>query len=653
MDIGGGSFECTKRGKIISINRLINCFDDNDVEKAKSLLFEKLLEKKKECECDFVQLLYLTMSQHLSLQNVNQLYKQIENIFDEKSDTRNIKTKDYNQKLLHYDRKTIALFYQLPTDTIDVLSRFLNERDSIIFGCTNRLLYYYTQCTSFMKNCNNQIGLYRDEFEMHMKRIEKKLDANRIKTQILCKNIGSFEAMEAFSRNYSNNNNIVSDIHFDNDYKYNEKMFNKLPENINKLINGKIDDLKEDDIHGILVHKIRELESTYPYRIASKISVLESLPLAIKEELQNLPRIRLFEMMKNGKKYKLIDDAKDKPESEICENLLQHIQSIYQSVKNWDARILSDIQYRRMNISLNNTVNGINTPRNRYFVAVQRALVSVTKKFVLCYIKNEKLRKQLHWANGQLQAKEEVERMNGENKDKEKENKEKDDKIADGDKDKLFGQLQRRYQEMYGLYHMKSGEVENLNNALFQAQQQSEEYLEYIGELETRVGNLMSSAAQNVESRMQYIQGGGLVQTFSEMMTLLRGRAENGAAAANDLYNCVDEDLVHLLPDQMSNERAKLLDQYIRNIKHPCQFILNQFNLILEQFVGVRQFVHPDHEMVEALQQHIKQLKQQIDSNNETPNLNQNDNENEDQTVIDTQSETNQVPILESILKQP
>ena len=71
--------------------------------------------------------------------------------------------------------------------------------------------------------------------------------------------IRSFEAIRAFSTSY---NNIVSDIHFDNDYKYNEKMFNKLPENINKLINGQLDDLKEDD-------KICELESTYPHRIAS------------------------------------------------------------------------------------------------------------------------------------------------------------------------------------------------------------------------------------------------------------------------------------------------------------------------------------------------------------------------------------------------
>ena len=68
----------------LTINRLIYCFDDSDVEKAKSL-FENLLEKKKKCQSGFVQLLYLAMSHHLSLQDVNQLYKQIENIFDEKS----------------------------------------------------------------------------------------------------------------------------------------------------------------------------------------------------------------------------------------------------------------------------------------------------------------------------------------------------------------------------------------------------------------------------------------------------------------------------------------------------------------------------------------------------------------------------------------
>ena len=53
------SFQCTKRDKIISINcnTLIDCFDDKDVGKAKLPLFEKLLEKKKNCQSGFVQLL--------------------------------------------------------------------------------------------------------------------------------------------------------------------------------------------------------------------------------------------------------------------------------------------------------------------------------------------------------------------------------------------------------------------------------------------------------------------------------------------------------------------------------------------------------------------------------------------------------------------
>ena len=605
------SFQCTKRGKIISINRLINCFDDNDVEKAKSLLFNKLLEKKKNCESDFVQLLYLTMSQHLNFQDVNELYKEIENIFDEKSARTNIQRKDYNKKLLQHDRNTNILFYQLPTDTIDVLSRFLNERDSIIFGCTNRFLYYKTQCNSFMINCNNQTGLYRNRFELNMKRIEKKLCANSIETETRCRKIGSFEAMRAFSTSC---NNIFSDIHFDNDYKYNETMFNTLPENMNKIINGKIDDLKEDDVHGILVHKIRELESTYPHRIASKISILESLPIEIKEELQSLPRIKLFEMIKNDEKYKSIDDMKQKPESEICENILQQIQTIYQCVKNWDDRTIPDIHYLPNDVSLENTVNGINTPRNRYFVAVQKALVSATRKFVLYFIESEKLRKELYWTYGELLGKEDIERIKEDQDQENLEKKENDKKIENVDKEKLLLELEKRYQKLFGLYYMKSSEVENLTDRLLVCQERSQEDADRIGELESQIKNLMSSATQNVDIRMKCIvEKGQLTQTFAEMMRQLERKAQYCAAAARSLCNRVDTDLTAFLPEELSDDANRLLDEYVTNVKNPCQCIEKEFNIILEQFVGVKQFVHPDREMVETLQQQVQQLRQQID----------------------------------------
>lgn len=180
---------------------------------------------------------------------------------------------------------------------------------------------------------------------------------------------------------------------------------------------------------------------------------------------------------------------------------------------------------------------------------------------------------------------------------------------------KFVSKLEKRYQQMYGLFYMKSSEVENLNDALFQAQQQSEEAQEYIGELETRVRNLMSSATQNVRFRMECIQDGELTQTFEEMMRQLRHKAENCSAAASDLYNCVEQDLVHLLPEQMSHEASNLLDQYVRNIKHPCKFIQDQFNTILEEFVGVREFVHPDREMVEALQNQVRDLRERLVNN--------------------------------------
>ena len=36
------------------------------------------------------------------------------------------------------------------------------------------------------------------------------------------------------------------------------------------------------------------------------------IPIAIKEELQSLPPIRLFDMIKDNKKYRLIDEFKEK-----------------------------------------------------------------------------------------------------------------------------------------------------------------------------------------------------------------------------------------------------------------------------------------------------------------------------------------------------
>ena len=86
------------------------------------------------------------------------------------------------------------------------------------------------------------------------------------------------------------------------------------------------------------------------------------------------------------------------------------------------------------------------------------------------------------------------------------------------------------------------------------------------------------------------------------------------------------------------HKQNNLLDQYVRNIKHPIKYIQDQFNTILEEFIGVEQFVHPDREMVEKLQQKIRDLEtKEKETRTEKENINgteTRDNSNSDVTTL-------------------
>ena len=200
-------------------------------------------------------------------------------------------------------------------------------------------------------------------FELAMEKIQRSRINN---PEILAKKLGGFEAMRAFDAN-------------EKDYR--GDIFSVFPKRVQREIENNINNLKEDTMLGILVHKIRELESTMPYEVTTKLAVLGSLPRVITEELRQLPQERLFEYASIDKQKLLEWDCKEKPEPEICKDILAQIQQIYQLVENWDARTIPDIQY--LPVSHDPKI------RNRFFIALQRALVSSVRKFVLCSIENE------------------------------------------------------------------------------------------------------------------------------------------------------------------------------------------------------------------------------------------------------------------------
>ena len=168
---------------------------------------------------------------------------------------------------------------------------------------------------------------------------------------------------------------------------------------------------------------------------------------------------------------------------------------------------------------------------------------------------------------------------------------------------KYIGRLENRYVQIMGLYNMKYAEVEHKNDMLFQSDEYINSLKEDIGDLEYRLGAVMSSAVSNVETRMKAFNDFGIkVQTFEKVMQLIDDTQLNIHKACNDIQDSVDKDLFDIIGDSFDDKQHQDTSAMLGNVAHACDYILKAFDDIGQEFAGVREFVHPDREMVERLQ---------------------------------------------------
>ena len=77
----------------------------------------------------------------------------------------------------------------------------------------------------------------------------------------------------------------------------------------------------------------------------------------------------------------------------------------------------------------------------------------------------------------------------------------------------------------------------------------------------------------------------------------------------------MDKDLLDIIGDSFDDKQIQDTSALLGNVVHACDYILRAFNDIGQEFAGVREFVHPDREMVERLQTELIALyKKQVRS---------------------------------------
>ena len=168
---------------------------------------------------------------------------------------------------------------------------------------------------------------------------------------------------------------------------------------------------------------------------------------------------------------------------------------------------------------------------------------------------------------------------------------------------KYISRLENRYVQIMGLYNLKHTEVENKNDILSQTDAYVDSLKDDIGDLEYRMGAVMSSAVSNVEMRMKAFNDFGIkVQTFDKVMQLIDDTQMNVQQACQDIQSSVDTDLYDIIGTTFNDKQHQETTAMLGNVAHACEYILKAFDDIVLDFEGVRQFVHPDREMVETLQ---------------------------------------------------
>ena len=143
----------SRRGKIISMNRMMEHFNDQDLIRVETQLMEQINNNTQLTKCEIIQLILLTFEPYLSNQLIDDLSKNVRSIYDTGvHTTKKGNTISYHKRSQQCEKRKNRYFYRLATSNISIIGSYLNKHDSIIFGHCNRFLYYQTQCYSYVCN---------------------------------------------------------------------------------------------------------------------------------------------------------------------------------------------------------------------------------------------------------------------------------------------------------------------------------------------------------------------------------------------------------------------------------------------------------------------------------------------------------------------
>ena len=181
-----------------------------------------------------------------------------------------------------------------------------------------------------------------------------------------------------------------------------------------------------------------------------------------------------------------------------------------------------------------------------------------------------------------------------------------------GPDSKYISRLESRYVQVMGLYKMKYAEVENKADMLYQSENHIQGLRDELNDMDYRLGAVMSSAVSNVETRMEAFNEMGVkIQTFPKVMKMIEDTFNSIGQACHDITESVEKDLFDIIGDGFDEDQLQNTHDMVNNVVHACDYIIKAFDDIGQEFDGVAQFVHPDREMTERLQNELIALYDQ------------------------------------------
>eukprot|EP01083_Nonionella_stella_P111913 328609_1 len=177
--------------------------------------------------------------------------------------------------------------------------------------------------------------------------------------------------------------------------------------------------------------------------------------------------------------------------------------------------------------------------------------------------------------------------------------------------------LESRYLHLKKLYRLKFKELETLKDSVIYNESVIESKNEDIEELESRLVRIMTSASTSTETRMDAINTmNHKSQTYRSVMDVIENNLRVSSSALHGIEKLV---------------KSKEMHKYCKTIKKGLESVQAEMS-------GARNFVHPDREMVHALQEQILEDRLRYTKDNSTTanEVKTDEEDSDDNTEVET-----------------